>query len=110
MGLAQPYLWAQPLWLVAVIVIAALAVVAAGLLLAISPPGSHSAPPQLGRVSQGRFQAREGSSGRSAERDFHRYVVLWVVGRHFLSAVLGPELVNDFSNFSRFRDRGRARG
>src|SRR6266852_8501550 len=41
----------------------------------------------------------------SAERDFHRDVVLRVVGRHFLSAVLGPELVNDFSDFSRIRVR-----
>jgi hypothetical protein len=38
MGLSQPYLWARPLWLVAVIVIAALAVVGAGLVLTI--PGS----------------------------------------------------------------------
>jgi hypothetical protein len=41
MGLTQPYLWAQPLWLVAVIVIAALAVVAAGLVLTIPGPAAR---------------------------------------------------------------------
>jgi len=41
MGLTQLYLWAQPLWLVAVIVIAALAVVAAGLVLTIPGPAAR---------------------------------------------------------------------
>jgi hypothetical protein len=41
MGLTQPYLWAQPLWLVAVIVIAALAVLAAGLVLTVSGPAAR---------------------------------------------------------------------
>ncbi len=41
MGLTQRYLWAQPLWLVAVIVIAALAVVAAGLVLTIPGPAGR---------------------------------------------------------------------
>jgi hypothetical protein len=41
MGLSQPYLWAQPLWLVVVIVIAALAVAAAGLMLTIPSPAAR---------------------------------------------------------------------
>jgi hypothetical protein len=41
MGLTQSYLWARPLWLVAVIVIAALAVVAAGLLRSIPGPAAR---------------------------------------------------------------------
>lgn len=41
MGLTQSYLWARPLWLVAVIVIAALAAVAAGLLLTIPGPAAR---------------------------------------------------------------------
>jgi hypothetical protein len=41
MGLTQPYLWARPLWLVAVIVIAALAAVAAGLALTIPGPAAR---------------------------------------------------------------------
>jgi hypothetical protein len=41
MGPTQPYLWAQPLWLVAVIVIAALAAIAAGLLLTIPGPAAR---------------------------------------------------------------------
>jgi hypothetical protein len=38
MALSQPYVWTQPLWLVALIVIVALALVAAGLMMSI--PGS----------------------------------------------------------------------
>jgi len=41
MGLTQSYLWAQPLWLVALIVIAALAVVAAGLVLTVPGPAAR---------------------------------------------------------------------
>lgn len=41
MGLLQSYLWVQPLWLVAIIVIAALAVVAAGLMMTIPGPAAR---------------------------------------------------------------------
>jgi len=41
MGLTQPYLWAQPLWLVAVIVSAGLAAAAAGLVLTIPGPAAR---------------------------------------------------------------------
>jgi hypothetical protein len=41
MGLTQPYLWARPLWLVAVIVIAALTGVAAGVVLTIAGPAAR---------------------------------------------------------------------
>ncbi|HEX2319605.1 MAG TPA: hypothetical protein VHJ18_11550 [Streptosporangiaceae bacterium] len=41
MALTQPYLWTQPLWLVALIVIAALAVAAGGLMLTIPGPAAR---------------------------------------------------------------------
>jgi hypothetical protein len=41
MGLTQPYLWTQPLWLVALIVIAALALAAAALMLTIPSPAAR---------------------------------------------------------------------
>jgi hypothetical protein len=41
LGLAQTYLWAEPLWLVTVIVIAALVVVAIGLVLTIAGPAAR---------------------------------------------------------------------
>src|SRR5258708_6800188 len=48
--------------------------------------------------------------GCSAERDRHGDILLRVVGRYLLSAVLGPELVEDLSDFCRIRDRSRACG
>jgi len=41
MGLTQPYLWTEPLWLVTLIVIAALAVAAAAIILTIPGPAAR---------------------------------------------------------------------
>src|SRR6266571_5500556 len=57
MGLTRPHLWLQPTWLAAVVVIAVLAVIAAGLMLTIPGPAARglllllAAPAYLGAVS-----------------------------------------------------------
>ncbi len=57
MGLIRPHLWLQPTWLAAVVVIAVLAVIAAGLMLTIPGPAARglllllAAPAYLGAVS-----------------------------------------------------------